>query len=116
MSGSFGGYFSSLPDRFTNRSFYPEEYLSVRGRGSFIPEIVDNGLARRLRQRQEVGPPGLPRSNGDSARLPFEIVKAKSDHLYRTKPEVDQATRDGVGTPWRIAILKSSQQLGQLSI
>lgn len=109
VSAVQGALNGTAADGLTNRCFDAHKQLPARGLGSLVAEIVDDRLARGLRQRQKISASGLAGRNSDGPRLPINVIEAEPDDLAGSQSEIDEAANDRIGTSWRVASFESPQ-------
>ena len=61
-----------------------------------ISEVIRDGSASGLRQRQNVNPPRLGLSDAHGARRPVDVVQIQRDDLAAAKAQIDEASHDRV--------------------
>src|SRR5216683_3200883 len=90
IAHNFGG------DRDVMRRAVAYEHRATGAQLSRVAEVRHDGPSGQYRQRQDVGPPGLPGANPNRAVLPIQIVELQANDFLRAQPQVEETARHRV--------------------
>lgn len=77
---------SASPDRFSNGSNVPDEYLSAIGGRSLVDEIVRDRFTGHCGQRHDIGAARFDGWHPDQPVLPIDVIEGQTGHFEGTQP------------------------------
>lgn len=96
--------------RFVHRRDVPNEDPAAGGARKLRAEVVGNGCAGGLRQRQHIDPPRLALVDANGAAHPVDVVKFQGNDLCTAQTQIDNAAHEGVATQSRREIYREGAQ------